>query len=73
MPNVGLCVILYDLLEIGDSFIFPGEGAHHTKVKYRFVVFRPFMNELLLGKIKGCSTDGIQGNNQLQNLNIRFL
>lgn len=60
VPNVGLCVILYDLLEIGDSFIFPGEGAHHTKVKYRFVVFRPFMNELLLGKIKGCSTDGIQ-------------
>ena len=23
--NVGLCLSLYDLLEIGDSFIFPGK------------------------------------------------
>ncbi|KAK7590953.1 hypothetical protein V9T40_002566 [Parthenolecanium corni] len=60
VPNIGLCIVLFDLLEIGDSFIFPGEGSHHTKVTYRFVVFRPFMNELITGKIKSCSPEGVQ-------------
>ena len=29
--NVGLCIVLHDLTYVGDSYIFPGDGASHTK------------------------------------------
>uniref|UniRef100_A0A672K5I2 DNA-directed RNA polymerase subunit n=1 Tax=Sinocyclocheilus grahami TaxID=75366 RepID=A0A672K5I2_SINGR len=29
--NVGLCVCLYDVTKLEDSYIFPGDGASHTK------------------------------------------
>merc|ERR1712096_572093 len=54
MINVGLCLSLHDILEIGESFLFPGDGASHTKVKFRMLVFRPEMEEVLIGKIKSC-------------------
>ena len=36
--DVGLCICLYDILEIGKSFILPGDGAAHTKVHFRLLV-----------------------------------
>ncbi|XP_067875545.1 DNA-directed RNA polymerase III subunit RPC8 isoform X2 [Heterodontus francisci] len=30
--NVGLCICLYDITKLEDSYIFPGDGASHTKV-----------------------------------------
>jgi DNA-directed RNA polymerase III subunit RPC8 len=30
--GLGLCLALYDILEIGESFVFPGDSATHTKV-----------------------------------------
>ena len=32
--NVGLCIALHDLTYVGDSYIFPGDGASHTKGMY---------------------------------------
>nr|ACO11554.1 DNA-directed RNA polymerase III subunit RPC8 [Caligus rogercresseyi] len=58
--NVGLAVCLFDILEIGESFLFPGDGASHTRVNFRILVFRPFMEEVINGKIKSCSKDGVQ-------------
>ena len=29
LPNVGLCVCIYDFEEIGDAYIYPSEGAAH--------------------------------------------
>ena len=29
--KVGLCIVLHDILQVGDSYIFPGDGASHTK------------------------------------------
>ncbi|XP_028409117.1 DNA-directed RNA polymerase III subunit RPC8-like [Dendronephthya gigantea] len=57
--NVGLCIGLHDIIEIGDSFILPGDGASCTPVKFRFVVFRPFIDEILVGRIKACSHEGV--------------
>merc|ERR1712168_1698697 len=57
--DVGLCICLYDILEIGKSFILPGDGAAHTKVHFRLLVFRPDREEVLTGKIKSCSKDGV--------------
>lgn len=58
--NVGLCIALFDITRLEDSYIFPGDGAAHTKVNFRYVVFRPFMEEILIGKIKSCSPEGVQ-------------
>ena len=29
--KIGLCIILHDIISVGDSYIFPGDGASHTK------------------------------------------
>ncbi|XP_068278631.1 DNA-directed RNA polymerase III subunit RPC8-like isoform X1 [Nyctibius grandis] len=57
--NVGLCICLYDITKLEDSYIFPGDGASHTKVHFRYVVFHPFLDEILIGQIKSCSQDGV--------------
>ncbi len=41
----------------------PGRSGHHTKVEFRYVVFRPFIEEILVGKVKSCNKDYVQGNN----------
>jgi DNA-directed RNA polymerase III subunit RPC8 len=50
--QLGLCIALYDILKIEDSYVFPGDGSSHTKVTFRFVVFRPFIDEILMGKLR---------------------
>ncbi|XP_043931617.1 DNA-directed RNA polymerase III subunit RPC8 isoform X2 [Protopterus annectens] len=57
--SVGLCICLYDITKLEDSYIFPGDGASHTKVHFRYVVFHPFLDEILVGKIKACSQEGV--------------
>lgn len=57
--NVGLCIALFDIIKMEESYVFPGDGAHHTVVHFRYVVFRPFIDEILLGKIKSCSHEGV--------------
>ncbi|XP_030757786.1 DNA-directed RNA polymerase III subunit RPC8 [Sitophilus oryzae] len=57
--NVGLCIALFDITSIQDSFIIPGDGASHTIVYFRYIVFRPFMEEILIGKIRSCSQEGV--------------
>ncbi|XP_012257557.1 DNA-directed RNA polymerase III subunit RPC8 [Athalia rosae] len=57
--NVGLCIALHDITNIEDSYIFPGDGSSHTKVVFRFIVFRPFVEEIIVGKIRSCSADGV--------------
>ena len=46
--DVGLVISLFDILEIGDSHIFPGDGSSHTRVVFRLLVFRPFIEEVLV-------------------------
>lgn len=54
LPDVGLCVSVYDFTKIGDPFIFPGDGASYTDVEFRMVVFRPDVGEVIKGTIKSC-------------------
>ena len=51
LKDVGLVIALWDILSIGDSFLFPGDGASHTRVEFRILVFRPFVEEVLTGKV----------------------
>lgn len=60
--DTGLCITLYDITKIGDSYVFPGDGSAHVNVTFRFIVFRPWMEEILIGKIRCCSPEGVHGN-----------
>ena len=57
--NVGLCITLYDIHEVGESFLHQGDAAAHCKVRFRYVVFRPFVGETLVGKVRSCSREGV--------------
>lgn len=59
--NVGLCIALYDIVSLQESYIFPGDGASHTRVNFRYIVFRPFVEEIIIGKIRSCSQEGVHG------------
>nr|XP_040133390.1 DNA-directed RNA polymerase III subunit RPC8 isoform X3 [Ictidomys tridecemlineatus] len=34
--NVGLCICLFDITKLEDAYVFPGDGASHTKVSLGF-------------------------------------
>lgn len=63
--NVGLCICLFDITKLEESYILPGDGASHTRVTFRYVVFRPFVEEILLGKIRSCNQEGVHGERYL--------
>lgn len=50
---------MHDLLEVGDSMIYPGDGAAQIRVTFRMVVFRPLPGEILQGRIRSCSEKGL--------------
>lgn len=56
---MGLCIALKEIVEVGDSIILPGDGASHTEVKFRYIVFRPRIGDIITGKIRSCSRDGV--------------
>ncbi|KAG2485051.1 hypothetical protein HYH03_016149 [Edaphochlamys debaryana] len=60
IPNLGLVVTIYDVLNIEGGFVYPNDGAAFFKVQFRVVVFRPFVGEIIVGKLKSCSRDGLR-------------
>jgi DNA-directed RNA polymerase III subunit RPC8 len=60
LENVGLCIKLYDILDVGDGIIMAGDGGSHTRVKFRMIIFKPFLGEILVGRIKECTQDYIR-------------
>lgn len=50
--GVGLCVCLFDFEKILEPFVIPGDGASHSKIQFRYVVFRPFVDEVIQARIK---------------------
>ena len=47
--QLGLCIALFDIKKIVDSLILPGDGSSHTKVFFRYVIFRPLIDEIIVG------------------------
>lgn len=46
--NVGLCICLYDITKLEDSYIFPGDGASHTKGLMEAKNYSILMSEFVL-------------------------
>ncbi|KAL5268231.1 hypothetical protein ACHWQZ_G002181 [Mnemiopsis leidyi] len=55
----GLCIALHDIVQIGESFSFPGDAGTYTSVQFRYIVFRPFEEEVIIGKVRRSSPDGV--------------
>ncbi len=54
LHDLGLVITIYDILSIEGGFIYPSDGAAHYTVKFRLVVFKPFINEVLTGRLTRC-------------------
>lgn len=53
--NVGLVVTIYDILEIAGGHIYPSDPSPYFQIKFRLVIFRPFLGEVIVGRISSCS------------------
>ncbi|KAL3647794.1 hypothetical protein CASFOL_008762 [Castilleja foliolosa] len=58
--ELGLCVSVYDIRSIEGGFVFPNDGASTYTVKFRLVMFRPFVGEVISAKLKESTKDGLR-------------
>ncbi|KAI7867817.1 DNA-directed RNA polymerase III subunit RPC8-like protein [Spinellus fusiger] len=60
VQDVGLCISVRDITHMSEAHILYGDGCSYSKVSFRLLVFRPFIGEVLTGKIKSCSARGVR-------------
>jgi DNA-directed RNA polymerase III subunit RPC8 len=61
LMDVGLVICRYGgCLKITNGSCVPGDGGAHHECLFRLVIFRPFVEEVLLGRIAKSSPEGIQ-------------
>lgn len=60
LPNVGLCVAHFDYLDISEGHIRNGDGCTYFKIGFRLIVYRPFIGEVLVGKVKSSDEQGMR-------------
>ncbi|KAL9658512.1 hypothetical protein ABK040_006052 [Willaertia magna] len=52
LPDVGLCIGIYDFISIGDPSIYPNQqGSCFVDTTFRLIIFRPFIGETITGRI----------------------
>ncbi|KAI3406394.2 rpc25 [Candida oxycetoniae] len=60
VPNLGLMITTWDLLDIKDGLLKPGDGGSYVEVRFRYIVFKPFKGETLTGWVTKCTAEGIK-------------
>jgi DNA-directed RNA polymerase III subunit RPC8 len=77
LHDVGLCVTVFDLAKCSEGKVRYGDGCLWYKgklqttfifmtlilgpVEFRLVVFKPFVSEVLIGKVESSTEEGIRG------------
>lgn len=56
--DLGVVIEVSNVLEIGEGVIIPGDGASYYYTTFELLVFRPEMQEVLLGKINDIADFG---------------
>jgi len=59
IPELGFILDVVDVLEIGEGVIIPGDGAAYYETKFKLLVFKPEMQEIVLGKVKEVAEFGV--------------
>ncbi|KAF8308349.1 hypothetical protein DL93DRAFT_2126859 [Clavulina sp. PMI_390] len=57
--DVGLAICVFDFLKIGEGIVHYGDGCYWYTVTFRIVVFRPFVSEVILAKVRSCDPEKI--------------
>ncbi|CAG7847507.1 DNA-directed RNA polymerase III subunit rpc8 Short=RNA polymerase III subunit C8; AltName: Full=RNA polymerase III subunit C25 [Serendipita indica DSM 11827] len=60
LQDIGLVISVFDLTKCGEGKVRYGDGCLWYKVEFRLAVFRPFISEVLIGKVKSQDEDGIR-------------
>lgn len=60
VANLGLVISVYDIKSIDGGFVFPSDGASTYTVKFRLVVFRPFVGEVVTAKLLESTANGLR-------------
>ncbi|KIM33099.1 hypothetical protein M408DRAFT_326752 [Serendipita vermifera MAFF 305830] len=60
LQDIGLVISVFDLIKCSEGKVRYGDGCLWYKVDFRLVVFRPFISEILNGKVKSQDEDGIR-------------
>ncbi|CCC70713.1 hypothetical protein NCAS_0F02290 [Naumovozyma castellii] len=60
VPHIGLCITIYDILEVDEGQLKPGDGASYINVTFRALIFKPFVGEIVTGWISKCTAEGIK-------------
>ncbi|OVA01419.1 RNA polymerase Rpb7 [Macleaya cordata] len=60
IPNLGLCISVYDIKSINGGFIFAGDGSSTYTVVFRLIMFRPFVGEIVSGKVEASDASGLR-------------
>ncbi|GAA5828041.1 hypothetical protein JCM11251_005704 [Rhodosporidiobolus azoricus] len=59
IPNVGLCISLLDILSTSEGAVMYGDGCYYYRTEFRLIVFRPYIGEAILARVKSQSPEGI--------------
>ncbi|EEQ39251.1 putative DNA-directed RNA polymerase III subunit [Clavispora lusitaniae] len=60
ISNLGLAVSVWDISDIKDGLLKPGDGGAYVEVRFRIIVWKPFVGEILTGWVADCSAEGIK-------------
>jgi DNA-directed RNA polymerase III subunit RPC8 len=58
--GVGLCIAVHDLMDASDGLVYHSDGCTYYTVTLRMIVFRPFAGEVLVGRVRSCSPEGVR-------------
>lgn len=61
IPDVGLCISVFDILKVEDGIVSAGEGFVRHQTLLRMLVFKPHAGEVIIGKITRSNGDGVCG------------
>jgi DNA-directed RNA polymerase subunit E' len=50
-PDIGVYLAVTDILNIGEGKILPEDAAIHYPVEFKMLVFRPEINEIVIGEV----------------------
>lgn len=59
IPHIGLVIAVWDLLSLGDSKLVRGTGDSATLVRFRVVVFAPFVGETVFARVLASTEAGL--------------
>lgn len=59
IQDLGLIVTLYDIVNIASGFVHHSDGGARFLTTFRVVVFRPFPGEVIVGKLKRVTREGL--------------